>query len=226
MTRDEFKTWGFDVLKRLPETGRYVTELPRDTRDCWFEDVFANLELRDCIAANQRLMSTGIKAFDRERLPAIISGHAQAIAFERRERERVVAERKRRRLQRGILFDDAAAESFDPLMRRCFIALCDYQRCHREEHAQSISAEQRREYVANYFVENGTISIRPENEPRCKCIYCRDTGFVPVERDDRRMYGHCRCDKGERVHERFSNTRNGIGPAFIRESTFDDFNDR
>ena len=223
MTRDEFRDWVSDLQRRLPDTGHYVATLPKETRDCWYDDVFANVDLRDGTAANQRLMQTGVKAFDRERLPA---HHCSARA--KRSHTKGASVRESGASNGNVanavwVMDDA--ESFDPLMRRCFIALGDHQQQQREQHDTPITNDQRREFVHAYFESHDTSD--PTNEPRYTCLDCLDSGLVSFALDDRRTVGYCRCARGDQTGERFNRVLDsGLGPALLRESAFDSFNSR
>jgi hypothetical protein len=73
MNRDDYRQWGEDLMRRLPDLGTYLNSLPKDTRDCWFEDIFESHDLEDALAMNRRLMTEGehVAKFDRDKLPSV-----------------------------------------------------------------------------------------------------------------------------------------------------------
>lgn len=96
MTRDEFKTWADDFKARFPETGLWMSKLPKETRDVWFSDYFAELELRDCLAVNHLLVQQpeDIDGFKRERIPGVFVKRCQQVNYTRQQREEKVRRHK------------------------------------------------------------------------------------------------------------------------------------
>lgn len=73
MDRPEFKLWVDDLRRRLPEVGYFVATLPEETRDIWFNGIFAEHSLCDAYAVNVELMHTGegLARYERDRLPSL-----------------------------------------------------------------------------------------------------------------------------------------------------------
>ena len=93
MTRDEFARWLEDLRCRLPDTHRWLAGAS-GTAKIWYDDVFAELEYDLATSALGHVWKEGLPAYDREKLPAIISRKVQEIRYRRKQTADRVAARK------------------------------------------------------------------------------------------------------------------------------------
>ena len=120
MTRDEFKTWADDFRLRFPDTGLWISKLSREARDVWFSDVFAALDLRDCLAVNCKLMAdpSELEGYNRERIPGIYIKRCAQMRHDRAKRE----DHTKQRMQRGAgFFGGDGVVDADSGMRVCLV---------------------------------------------------------------------------------------------------------
>lgn len=161
MNKSEFNEWGEDLANRMPSTGEWLFSLPPSTREVWFEDVFSNFELQDAIAANRDLMASGgVKAYDRENLPAIMLRKIQewhSVRTHEEERKRSVIESRRwrsarderkRRHAQGVRFD------LDSKMTKAVDDLFSIRVAHAAKHGVGMTEAEFRAAADSYWEGN------------------------------------------------------------------------
>ena len=200
MKLDQFKTWITDFRKAFPTSGQWLESRSSDTLLYWFDAVFESLELDDCMSATRRLMTAGeFQAFDRERVPAIIAKLAQDIAYERKERQIAVKERKRREMSRP------GTPEFTSSMGAAFRSLL------AAKETRGMTREETERFVEEYIDEH--YETDELDEPRYRCLTCRDLGTVSFVDDyGRTSVGHCDCSSGQNVSERSWKSGRRLGP--------------
>lgn len=115
MTRDQFAEWVADLVKRMPDLGRHLTTLPKESRDVLYEDIFSRHELRDALQMTYRMWESGecCSKWERDKLASYFIKTLQTIAYERNVRE----EKSRRNSSRGAMKHVTVT---DPKMSRWF----------------------------------------------------------------------------------------------------------
>lgn len=196
MDRAEFKKWACDFRARFPASGDWLINLPEETRDVWFEDVFSLFDLADCLQVNRELMRSGeIEAYQREKIPTVFMRRCQEIAYER-EQVRVKRMLERRKAQRSGSFHDGLLQGFSPCMLQAYsetlIAMQD-ARSRGEPMTDSEVCAYARELMDRY----DTATDDELSRPTYKCLTCCDSGYVSFDDEQRRrMVGHCDCEAG------------------------------
>jgi hypothetical protein len=219
MTRDEFKTWFEDFRARFPETGLWMSKLPKATRDLWFNDYFSSLDLRDCLAVNHHLMETpeALEAYNREKLPGVFLKRCQEVSYDRQHRE------SRHGLSRDAEVY-AGKEHFDTSMGKILRMVEARQREHLEKTGERMSDAERKVLVDELFAEYDTSDDR--SGPRYRCHLCRDTGLCSYDdHKGRQIVGHCRCELGDKKRTSFEKNKKRLGPAMQFATTNPEDND-
>lgn len=201
MNRTEFKEWLDHFRLRFPATGEWMAGLATGTIAAWFEDVFATLELRDCLAVNVQLAKDGeLAAYDRERIPSIFIRRAQEIAHERRRREQTRnptadTEFIRRARERGL--DPFSTIRSDRIMGQAFRTI-QQSMSERRDRGVKLTQEIIHDLTEQAFADNYDADADDALDgPRYRCLRCFDTGFVSYrDNQGRPMCGHCECDAG------------------------------
>lgn len=193
MTRDEFRSWYTDFAARFPDTGDWLSKLSAETRDLWFTDVFAHLDLSDCRAANIRLMETGeLEAWKRERIPAIVSKTAGEIAWQRNQRQEQIKQRRHLRRSGTVqnLSEVGSIYSSEPY-RRLRTLMTAWK---RENENMELTPEVIHDLTKQVFEDE--LATDPHAGPRFTCPVCKDTGFVGYREDGKTYAEHCSCERG------------------------------
>lgn len=208
MTREEYSEWALHFARRFPTTGKWLMELPGDTRDAWFTEVFSELELRDCLAVTIMLVSSGeLAAYDREKLPAIYVKKSREVQYlrefrasQRRSKPDEEFIRRSKELRGGDGYETIRRCS---IMGPAFTFVMDRIRGWQTTHeGHVIDADTMREFVDEAFVNVPSDDDYAPDGPRYKCPKCFDTGFVSYrDSRDRPCAGHCECDTGNRKGE-------------------------
>ena len=193
MDLSEYREWHEDLSAKLPQIAAMVKALPADTKRSWFADHFAMFELVDCVAANSQLALDPPTRVDR--LPAKIAQLAQKARWKRLhegETSRIdtTGPKDLVRSTGGGSADalDASREFRTRVRKSCPDCtkwhLCD---THNAEHKKLIS-----DIIDKH-------SPGEDNEPRYKCLDCRDSGMLTRIDDKHRQYTlACHCEAGER----------------------------
>lgn len=72
MTREEWNDWHDDLMRKLPDVGSYITQLPAATRDEWFNNTFSLFALSDALTMNYRIFNEGLLSrWDRDQLHSV-----------------------------------------------------------------------------------------------------------------------------------------------------------
>lgn len=161
MTRDEFKLWLDEYGAAFPQTGKWIAELParKATLGLWYETTFVNLELCDCQTVTRRMLKGEDQpgeAYERDQLPQLISEYATAA--------------KHRRLYRTDkdfvpeYVEAGQGKKKFPLLGICSKILDAMKGGSTPQEACDVHLPQ----------------VDPEDCPRYRCLYCKDTGFVNV----------------------------------------------
>jgi len=215
MIKSEFITWRNDFKARFPDIGVWI-ESHKDTLKIWFDDVFCNYPLEECLEVNRRLMSQGIESFDRQKIPAMVAKLAQEINWERSE----AAKQKQSDIRREA--DRKRKEYKSPVtgsMRQALEEMNAWTDNFKVEFGREAYLSERRKWLDDWFEKNDDSD--PQDEPRYRCLRCRDTGLVSY-RDEKKRYtcGHCDCAKGISERDRYFNAKKPghahgmtIGPA-------------
>lgn len=212
MDRSEYQAWAMDFAKRFPKSGEWLFALPADTRNCWYDEIFAALELRDCLDFNRELMASGdLQAFQREHIPAIVRDGARKIRHERTKDDHKEREWQRKQRQRGG--DTFATITNDEIMGPAFRNVtAKMQEWRNENGNERVPNDLIHQWTEEEFEKAQDDDER--RQPRYKCLTCRDSGFVSFrDGKGRPMSGHCSCDKGSARATSWKNNRKQLGPA-------------
>lgn len=194
MTNNEFQTWLTDFTAAFPGIGEWIERLPakRATMRHWFENVFVNIELADAWAVTRRMFKgedSAVEAYDREKLPQIVA----ALASRARDR----------RLNPTGEFVPEYVEAGNRKKKFDLIGICS-----------KILNAMKGGSSAHEACAIHLPPIDEEDQPRYRCLTCRDTGMVNVwhvtamhaarhGKFDRRRHSspcviRCNCDAGNR----------------------------
>ena len=203
MTKQEFKSVIKYLSTMLPDLGTWIQSVPLETIDLWFTDVFATLELHDVRAAISAMAFEGLKSFDRDRLPFILSKSAQDIAFERTQRQGAVLERERRTHEKAVGREIRATGQYKELL----IGMAKY----RDEH----NVKKTPPDVIHDMTESIFEDMPDDDDQsgtRYRCLKCDDSGFINYrDHKGKSFAGHCDCDKGEYRRSKFTERGRTLG---------------
>lgn len=161
MTREEFTSWLTEYKAAFPQTGKWIDELParKATLGLWYETTFVNLELCDCQAVTRRMLKGDDEpgeAYERDQLPQMIAsyaGHARNRRLSGPKSEFVPE----------YVEAQAGKKKFD------LIGICT-----------KIWDAMKGGASADEACATHLPKTNPEDEPRYRCLDCRDTGLVNV----------------------------------------------
>lgn len=206
MDRQQFKTWASDFKARFPSTGDWLINLPDDTRNLWFEEVFSMLELADCVRVNRELMKSGeLEAYQREKMPTIFFKRCQEIEYERDQvrLRRLHEKRNADRQRRGLSFTQAILSRFDPCMLRAYDEVVSAMQSAKKR-GEPMSGQQIRDLAGRIMDEYDTNEDDELSSVTYKCLSCRDSGFVSYRDPSGRPFaGACDCSAGDKRRESF-----------------------
>jgi hypothetical protein len=195
MERDEFRRWADDLSTRLPSLAKYVLELSTSARAVWFDDIFANFELRDALAMNQELMASGegLSTYERDKLPSLFIRTMSGIVARRQYRE------EERRVHRGARRTVMIDAIMGPMLRQVTDQVRDYKRDHDGELP---SDELVREWTAAAHEQFDRMPDDDQAGPRYSCLRCKDTGYVEFESASVRYVASCPdCEAGKKKRD-------------------------
>jgi len=218
MINAEYDQWVNDVSDKMPETGDWLAKLPPGTHAAWLRDVFVAIRLEDAREANSRLMRDGLKVYDRERIPAIIATYVQEILWEKAEQARKVEQQQQPKRRQGSFADGVAGVLRDAGVGHAFRELVAEQ-TRRREAGEPMTGSQREAFVAD-LLPGGD----PHNEPRYRCLECRDTGLASGEHNGRSVVYACYCELGTKRKEAFNARGKTLAQKPKRNESLDEWN--
>lgn len=210
MTRDEWNRWFADFRQRLPETAGYIAGLPQETRDAWFDGIFAPHDIDDALAMSLKLMTDGegIGRFDRDKLPSLFIRTLAEIRYTREQR-------KSGRTRRPDHIGAMNAVRGDAVMGAALRHVTTLIRKHKQEHGTMPSDELISQWTSDYLDQHDTSDIDPWSGPRYACHHCRDSGLQSYTSQGRTFCGACpKCKRGtERNEQEWPRSKRRIGYA-------------
>jgi hypothetical protein len=105
MSEDDFGVWCNDFARRLPDAGRWLRGLPKETRALWFRDIFSGHELCDALDVSIEIMTEGLSKWDHDELPALWIRKLCEVSSRRKREEATQAPKRQNRYQCGLCSD-------------------------------------------------------------------------------------------------------------------------
>jgi len=216
MTKDEFREVIQFLSTLMPDLGEWLKMRSQETLKIWFEEVFIHLELHDVRSAITGMSRDGLKSFDRDCLPSILSKSAQDIAYERSKRQDAVRERERRADEKATAQDIRASGQYKELLLR----MAKYRGEHDAKKTPKEVIHEMTEDIFESMPDDDT-----QDGPRYRCLTCEDSGFVNYrDHKGRAFAGHCSCSKGEYRRTKFTERDRTLG-AGTEKSGIGDWNE-
>lgn len=209
MERHEWMDFMTDFTARFPSTADWLRKLPVETREIWFTDVFSVIDYRDAIQVSRQLMESDeeLEAFKRERIPGIYLKRTGMIRQDREERHRELERRK----QRGKY----GRRDVTPVLGRIQEIIGRTVALYREQHGERMPQEELEQLVDTLFDEHDVIADDDLKLPRFKCPECLDAGFIGYRKESRPYVGHCECQRGHDMRDRFKERGRTLGSAAV-----------